>query len=91
MDSLTVHPDVVHTVLPNGEGVLLHLQTSAYYTLNQSANHIWQLLSNGLELEEISQKLAIHYEIQPTRAKQSVDLLVQELAREKLLQATKHC
>jgi hypothetical protein len=79
-------PDVVHTALPHGEGVLLHLETSQYYSLNETGNCIWQWLTEGETVEAIGQKLVDRYEVTLDRAQHCVADLVTDLAQEKLLE-----
>jgi hypothetical protein len=79
------HPDVVYTTLTEGEGVLLHMGTSHYFTLNETGTFIWQLLGEGLTLGEVEEKLQERYDVSPERAEQSVLDLVRKLEAEKLL------
>jgi hypothetical protein len=36
------HPEVVDTVLEDGETVLLHLERTTYYSLNPTGTQIWR-------------------------------------------------
>lgn len=46
MNRLEAHPSVVCTVLEEG-GVLLHLETKYYYSLNRTALALWLHLESG--------------------------------------------
>jgi hypothetical protein len=46
MSSLVPHPSVVCTILDEG-GVLLHLDTKYYYSLNRSGMAVWSALEAG--------------------------------------------
>ena len=41
------HPEVVDTELDRGEVVLLHLESTTYYSLNPTGGRIWQGLKRG--------------------------------------------
>ncbi len=85
---VTPHPDVIYTSLQEGSGILLNLLTRQYFTLNESGNRIWLLLSEGLTLGEISQALESQYDVTAEQAEQSVVDLVGELATEQLVLIT---
>lgn len=78
-------PDVLCTALPNGDSVLLHLGTQTYYSLNETGTQIWQLIGQGLTLEQIWQALEARYEVTEEQARASVMELTNQLATEQLL------
>ena len=59
-DDATAVPDpqVVCTELRNGEGVLLHLGTQCYFTLNPTGLVVWRLMEQGMKLGAIGGELA---------------------------------
>ena len=77
--------DVVVTELEGKEAVLLNLTTKMYYTLNETGLHIWQMLSSGRTLGEISETLSGEFDVTPEKAKESVFNLIGELTAEKLV------
>lgn len=79
-------PAVLATALSNQETVLLHVQSNYYYTLNETGAQIWQALSQGRTLGEITQWLVAHYAINPAEAEQAVFALLRDLAAEHLIQ-----
>lgn len=79
-------PAVLATALSDQEMVLLHLQSSYYYSLNETGAKIWQGLSQGRTLGEISQMLMDQYTLTPAEAEQAVLALLDELAAENLAQ-----
>ena len=79
-------PDVVCTELGNKEAVLLHLKTKMYYSLNETGLRIWQLLNDGLTLNEISERLQQEFDVTPEKARESVMNLINELIAEKLVE-----
>ena len=78
-------PDVVITELEGKEAVLLNLATKMYYTLNETGLRIWQMLSSGRTLGEISETLSGEFDVTPEKAKESVFNLIGELTAEKLV------
>jgi hypothetical protein len=81
------HPDVVCTCIPNGETVLLHLGTSQYYSLNGTGTQIWNLITRGLSIGEISAELQAGYALDAERALKSVLSLTENLRAERLIVA----
>ena len=79
--------DVVLTELETQDGVLLHLTTKQYYSLNSTGVHIWKLLDPTRTLAEVSAALTERYEVTPERALASVLALVNELHAERLIEA----
>lgn len=74
------HPSVVCTVLDDG-GVLLHLDTRYYYSLNGPGLAVWSLLEAG-EADPVAQ-LSGRWAAPGLRAE--VDAFLAELARESLV------
>ena len=80
--------DVLSTELQNGEAVLLHLGTKTYYSLNDTGLRIWQLLSKGLTLNEISQELEAEFDVTLKQAQDCVFDLTNQLVAEELVRFT---
>jgi len=80
------HPEVVDTELDTAETVLLHLESTTYYSLNTTGTRIWQGLKRGWTLQEISQQLQVEFAVEAERANQSVLALVHELCAQQLVQ-----
>jgi hypothetical protein len=78
-------PQAIYTQLSEDEGVLLHMDTKRYYTLNETGSVIWNHLGRGLSLSEIAEKLQQEYEVEIQQAQNSVVRLAQELKQEKLV------
>jgi hypothetical protein len=84
---MRTHPDVVFTPLEDSEGVLLHLETKRYYTLNETGCRIWELATRGQTPVEIARALAREYEIGADAARRHAEALLDELQAEQLLLA----
>ena len=78
------HPDVVDTELEGHETVLLHLDTTQYYSLNATGTRIWKSLRQGLSLQEISNRLQQEFVVDADRANTSVLALADDLVRQRL-------
>ncbi len=79
-------PEVVITELEEDkEAVLLHLETKAYFTLNETGLCIWKMLNRDLTLGEISKKLEEEFDVSPENARKSVLNLIREIIHEKLV------
>jgi hypothetical protein len=79
--------DVLLTELKDGTGVLLHLNTKFYFTLNRTGVLVWKLIAGGAhEAAAISAAIAAQYPDQdPGAVRQDVDALLAELRAEKLV------
>jgi len=81
-------PDVLLTELKDGSGVLLHLRTKFYYTLNRTGVAAWKLLAAGGTgtVEALAAAIVAGFRDAPPEAvRQDVTALVRELTDEGLL------
>lgn len=79
------HPDVVYTTLPNGEIVLLHLDTKQYFSLNETGSRVWELLDGERSVEEIGRQIERSYDVTLEEAHGSVESLIRELVAANLV------
>lgn len=84
---LALKPNVVFTVLDQGEAVLLDLDTKFYFSLNESGARIIQLLEAGRTREEILTTLQAEYEVAPEPLSRLLDGFFQQLLREGIVNA----
>lgn len=79
--------DVVMTELPDGSGVLLHLQTGYYFTLNPSGVAVWRMIGAGArDASELAVAMGSSYPgVEPARIRTDIDALLAELNRESLV------
>jgi len=71
--------------LLDGEIVLVHMKTDRILSLNATGTRIWQLLSAGLEVREIRERLLEEFEVVEQTLKADVDDLLEALRRERLI------
>lgn len=80
--------DVILTELRDGTGVLLHLATKFYYSLNATGVAVWKLLASGAARTPAALASALSERfagVAPEEARGDVDRLLAELVREELV------
>jgi hypothetical protein len=88
MDQPRPNPDVLLTELKDGTGVLLHLRTKFYFTLNRTGVAVWKLLAAGQagSVEALAHHVSTQFRDATTDAIQGdVAALLRELEGEGLL------
>ena len=83
----TLRPDVVFTVLDQGESVLLKLDTKYYYSLNQTGTRIVQLLEEGLNRARIMATLEAEYDVAPEQLDRMLSRFFDHLLRDGIIDA----
>jgi hypothetical protein len=66
-------------------GLLVHLKTNQIFELNTTGVRIWELIGEGLELEQIVGVLGSEFAVDLEQARREVTDLVSALTREGLL------
>jgi hypothetical protein len=79
-------PDVVFREL-EGEAVILHLGTATYFGLDEVGTRVWQLLAEGLAVQEVCRALSDEFDAPPEQIRQDVSALVDELLQKDLVRA----
>ncbi|MCM3905243.1 MAG: PqqD family protein [Pyrinomonadaceae bacterium] len=87
MQSSTLVPvkDIVFTDFEGGEAILVDLNTTKYYQLNETGALIWRRLENGGTLEDIVSEMQSVYEVSSEHALASAEKLLLSLESKKLL------
>ncbi len=81
---LRVNPDV--TVQRIGDdAVLIDLGTNEIYEMNRTSARMWELLAQGLDVEEIERRLGIEFEIGADALKAEMDRFLTTLLEAKLV------
>lgn len=70
----------------DGEGVILNLESGAYYSLNEVGLKIWRLFDGRHSVEGIKALISQEYDVSLELAGQDVEKLVARLQREKLVE-----
>ena len=86
--TLKPHQAVVFTELNDGEGVLLHLESQFYYSLNPMGSYLWRLIESkeARDKPSLVNHLARVYSISKERASSDVDEFLNNLKAESLLE-----
>lgn len=77
-------PTVVSEVFDN-EIVVIHLESGAYYSLDQSGAVIWQWLEQSGDLAALNRWLSATYDVDPNELAQIVPPFIDELMQEQLI------
>ena len=74
------------TELADGTGVLLHLETKFYYTLNSTRVEVWKALAGGAKSErEVAEVISREFEVDAQTAQSDVSALLSRMLSEGLL------
>jgi len=82
------HQNVVFTRFDDVGAALLNLETKRYYSLNETALRIWELMAAGADLAAIAEAVQREYEIELAAAEARVERFLEELAREGLVESS---
>jgi Coenzyme PQQ synthesis protein D (PqqD) len=86
MPSFRVNTDKVAWRVVDGEVVLLHADSSAYFGLNATATYIWQAISTApLTPEEISGRVGAEYGLGCEAVRHDVDTFLDSLGEQSLV------
>lgn len=87
MQSSTVVPvkDIVFTDFEAGEAILVDLNTTKYYQLNETGALIWRELEKGSSIDEIVSEIQTVYDVSSEHALASVEKLLLNLESNKLV------
>lgn len=77
-------PPVVHEML-DGEVIVIHLETGAYYSLQDFAGQLWALLAEPIPLGKLVEQLAQRYGASHDVVRYPVMLLIEQLLNERLI------
>jgi Coenzyme PQQ synthesis protein D (PqqD) len=80
------HPQVIFTPMDEEDGLLLHLDTKLYYSLNGTGRLLWEGLAGGLTGDDLARRLSATYEVDAPQAVAEVRRFADELLAERLLQ-----
>ena len=67
------------------EVMVLNLETSFYYSLNETGARIWELLDQGKTAEQIAGTFMTEYDVNEKVAQKEVASFVAELKRQKFI------
>ena len=71
------------------EIVILDLETSVYYSLNETASQVWELVGKGLSEDAISTELADTFDKDVKGVKKDVSSVIKKMKKENLITSEK--
>ena len=85
---IACHPDpnVVFTRLGEHEGVLLHLNTKRYYSVNETGARLWELLQDQGQPRRMAAALMDEYDVDAPHALATVVTFVEHLYQAGLIE-----
>ncbi|MCA9620843.1 MAG: PqqD family protein [Myxococcales bacterium] len=83
--SLRTRREVISRVL-DGEVVLLDLEGSRYYGLNEVGSEAWQLLERGTTLAALIEALLSEFDVEEATLRADLDALLQDLLERGLVE-----
>ena len=86
MKHYSIDAEQVTWEITDGEAVVIHFETSAYYALNPSGTYLWSCLAEGPgDLKELTEKIAAHYGKVSVEIAADVDVFLKSLEAEGLV------
>ena len=81
MTSYLTNPRCLLTSLPDGTGVVLHLDDKFYFTLNATAVFMWQRIADGSArtVPALAEAIALAFRVDVAAARGDVQTLLDEL------------
>lgn len=68
------------------DAVLIDLRTNEIYEMNRTAARMWQLLGDGLEVDDIERRLEAEFEIEAGELRRQIDSFLATLLDAKLVE-----
>lgn len=84
---LRAHPEVLIQKLPNGEAVLLHMESEVYFGLDPIGARMWEALNEEGSIDGAVARLLQEFEVEREQLESDIRALAEELAGEGLLVA----
>ena len=79
MSEMQPHPQALFTELDDGTGVLLHLETKFYFTLNPAAVLVWKSLGDGASTAAIADRLTAAFRVERDVAERDITAILAEM------------
>jgi hypothetical protein len=77
-------PNVISETI-QGETIIIHLTTGAYYSLRGTGPEVWDAIAASASVDEIADELATHNDVSAADAGASVERLIADLTAEDLI------
>ena len=83
--SFTVPDSIIASEFNGKEGLLLDTSTQRYHTLNETATFLWARIEEGRTVAEMTAMLCQIFDVDPARARASVERAVSRLESQSLV------
>ena len=84
-----INADSVRWRIVDGEAVLIHVETTIYYSLNATGTVVWQLLADGRgDLDGLTQGVAEKFDRKPAEVEDDVRHFLDQMQEEGLVRAS---
>jgi hypothetical protein len=80
-----VNPWVTHERLDD-QVLAIHLETGAYFALDDVAADCWTVAAAGATLDDIADAVVARYEVDPATARTEIEQFAEQLAAERLVE-----
>jgi hypothetical protein len=67
------------------ETIILDLDTSVYYSLNDTGAFIWERVGAGTSTARVVEELCAEFDVKPETASRDTSSIIEQLRKEKLL------
>jgi hypothetical protein len=84
-ERLRPNSEEVAAKVMDGEAIMINLSNGMYYSMDQVGGVIWELIVDGLSLEEIAASIVKRYDVEPSQAQADIQRLAADLIEEKLV------
>lgn len=84
-DNFRIDGETVISECFDNEVIIIHLQSGAYYSLDESAVIVWKLLQAGCGVAQIAEHVALTYVVSLEEVMPPVEQFIQKLAEEMLI------
>jgi len=68
--------------------VLVHIPTNRIFELNETGSRVWEMIGEGLNTDQIIQRLADEFDVEEARVADEVNELLTRLRNESLLSSS---
>jgi hypothetical protein len=80
------HPQVLFTEIDDGTGVLLHMDSKFYFTLNCTGVVVWKALAEKVEgIDVIAERLVTEFQVESSIARRDVSVVIENLLADGLI------
>jgi hypothetical protein len=84
-NQLRINKEEVAAKVIDGEAIMINLSNGTYYSMSNVGAFIWEMIEGKLDLGEMAETVAAHYDVSPSQAQADIERLAAELVQERLI------